>query len=238
MQTAGIIVLFAVISIAATMADNACQPSEVVKFAVLYSNPHLLPCQEVSAGFSIAPPKGYPTGPQVRAMCASDACRLLIKDVLELKPNDCYLSFDGVELNAYKLATKFEDECKHEKSSKDDDTSWNTDNDHNDDKDHPAPKPTEPKYYPTTKPSEHDKDDKYHQTPKPSDHKYPKTTEHDKDDKDHSKPKSTEYDYKHEMEASSSTGNEGEVEEQRPPMNGTAESFHPMPNTTYKAERL
>ncbi|KAF4325522.1 hypothetical protein G195_000771 [Phytophthora kernoviae 00238/432] len=289
MKTAGAIVLFTSIAIAASVADDACPPSEVVKFAVLYSNPHLHPCQEVSAGFSIAPPRGYPTEPQVKAMCAADACRSLIKDVLELKPNNCYLSFGGVELNAYKLASNFEDACKHEKAPKDDDTSCNTDEDkdHEDGKYHPTPKPTDHKYpkptehdkdgkyHPTPKPTdhkypkptEHDKDDKYYPTPKPTDHKYPKPTEHDKDDKyyptpkptDHKYPKPTEHDKddkyyptpkptddgkndhkQNEVKTSSSKGRESasDAEEWKPPMNGTSENYHPMPNTTYKAERL
>ncbi|KAG2532795.1 hypothetical protein JM16_000103 [Phytophthora kernoviae] len=243
MKTAGAIVLFTSIAIAASVADDACPPSEVVKFAVLYSNPHLHPCQEVSAGFSIAPPRGYPTEPQVKAMCAADACRSLIKDVLELKPNNCYLSFGGVELNAYKLASNFEDACKHEKAPKDDDTSCNTDEDkdHEDGKYHPTPKPTDHKY---PKPTEHDKDDKYYPTPKPTDHKYPKPTEHDKDDKYYPTPKSTDdgkNDHKqNEVKTSSSKGRESasDAEEWKPPMNGTSENYHPMPNTTYKAERL
>lgn len=98
-------------AIYAAAAEDTCPPTEVVKFAELYANPHLHPCQKASAGFSMAPPVGYPTEPQVKAMCASDACRALIKDVLELKPADCYLSFAGVKLNVYKMASRLDGAC-------------------------------------------------------------------------------------------------------------------------------
>lgn len=96
--------------------EDACPPTEVIKFAELYANPHLHPCQKVSAGFSMAPPTGYPTDPQIKALCGSKACRALIKDVFALKPADCFLSFAGVKLNAYKMASSVQDACDAEKS--------------------------------------------------------------------------------------------------------------------------
>ncbi|KAF1777763.1 Elicitin [Phytophthora cactorum] len=78
-----------------------------------------------SSCFSIAPPKGYPTDAQAKAMCASDECHALIEDVLALKPVDCYLSFAG-----------------YSKPSEGD-------------KGHLTPKPTDEKHYSTPKPKDH-----------------------------------------------------------------------------------
>ncbi|KAE8906564.1 hypothetical protein PF005_g14564 [Phytophthora fragariae] len=109
MQFAATVLFLITISTAA--AEDACPSTEVVKFAGLYANPHLHPCQKDSAGFSLVPPMGYPTKPQVKAMCAAEACRALIKDTLALKPADCYLSFSGVKLNAHKMASTFREAC-------------------------------------------------------------------------------------------------------------------------------
>ncbi|KAI9986612.1 hypothetical protein PInf_025565 [Phytophthora infestans] len=147
---------FFLLSAFGAVAEDPCPATEVVKFAELYANPHLSPCQKVSAGFSIAPPKGYPTDPQVKAMCASDECRALIEDALALKPADCYLSFAGVKLNAYKLSSTFEDACKAD-----------MDKTHEDDK-HPASTNNS-----TLKPTEEKS------TLKPAVEKYPKATEED-----------------------------------------------------------
>ncbi|ETI34291.1 hypothetical protein F441_18972 [Phytophthora nicotianae CJ01A1] len=182
-------------------AEDACPSTEIVKFAELYANPHLHPCQKVSAGFSLAPPKGYPTDSQVQAMCASDDCHSLIEDVLALEPADCYLSFAGVKLNAYKMACSFKNAC-NDKSHEDDkhgSTPKPTKNSTRRPTTHyPTPKPTDEKYYP--KPTENDKhystpkptDEKYYPTPKPTDDKYPKPTE---DDKHYRTPKPTEDKY-------------------------------------------
>ncbi|POM58341.1 Elicitin-like protein [Phytophthora palmivora] len=132
---------FFLLSAYGAATENACPPTEIVKFAELYANPHLHPCQKVSAGFSLIPPKGYPTEQQVKAMCASDECRALIKDVLALKPADCYLSFADVKLNAYKMAGSFEGDCKVDIDK------------HEDAKYKPTPKPTKKhESYSTAKP--------------------------------------------------------------------------------------
>ncbi|KAG7375105.1 hypothetical protein PHYPSEUDO_004031 [Phytophthora pseudosyringae] len=255
------IFFFFLLSAPGAVAEDACPPTEVVKFAELYANPHLHPCQNVSAGFSMAPPMGYPTEPQVKAMCASEACRALIKDVLALKPADCCLSFAGVELNAHKMASSFEDACKD-----------GSDDDHEDDKHHPTPKPTDDKYHPTPKPTKDTEhyltpkptkynkhyptskptDDKHHWTPKPTDGKYyptPKPTEDDKhyptpkptDGKYHSTPKPTNdkdtFKLEEPMTVTHCAGKESakDADELKPPMNGTALELFPTPNTTYKA---
>ncbi|OWZ15262.1 Elicitin [Phytophthora megakarya] len=133
-----------------TVAEDACPPTEIVKYAELYANPHLDLCQKESAGFSLTPPKGYPTEQQVKAMCASEECRALIKDVLALKPEDCYLSFADVKLNTHKMASSFQDVCKVD-----------TDKDHEDDKHQSTLKPTDDEQHQheesTKKPTE-DKD--------------------------------------------------------------------------------
>ncbi|KAL3674465.1 hypothetical protein V7S43_000413 [Phytophthora oleae] len=131
-------------------------------------------CQKVSAGFSIAPPMGpmmdYRIDPQVKAMCASDTCHALIKDVLDLKPADCFLSLAGVKLNVYKMVHNFEDGCKrvHEEDKHHPTT--------NETEYHPTPDPTKyedhltptkVEYHPTPQPTE---DDKHYPTPKPTKH--------------------------------------------------------------------
>ncbi|RLN15354.1 hypothetical protein BBJ28_00024460 [Nothophytophthora sp. Chile5] len=220
-------------SIGAVAADEACPPTEVTKFIGLVSNPHLGPCQKVSAGFSMVPPTGYPTPAQVKSMCASDACHALIKDVLGLKPTDCELTFSGTKLNAYKLASSFDGACKTdapksektpEQPPKDGgkhDDGKHDDGKHDDGKDGGGSKedkdgkdgkhtPTlTPTYYPTPKPT---KDDKYYPTPKPTndkDHSKPEKTKAPKDDKDHPAPTA---------------------------VIGKGNKYYPMPNTTYKAE--
>ncbi|ETN17449.1 hypothetical protein PPTG_05250 [Phytophthora nicotianae INRA-310] len=222
---------FFLLSAFGAAAEDECPPTEVVKFAELYANPHLNPCQKVSAGFSIAPPKGYPTDQQVKAMCASDECRALIEDALALKPADCYLSFVGVKLNAYKLATTFKDACKVDMDKNHEDgnhhstpmpTTY-----------HPTPKPTHEKYYSTPRQT----DAKY-TTPKPTEEKYPKLTEDSKkypksmDDKGHHKlyePMIVNKAHRAENDKVKDADNV------KPPMNGTALELFPMPNTTYKA---
>ncbi|KAF4036674.1 Elicitin [Phytophthora infestans] len=249
------IFFFFLLSAFVAAAEDACPSTEVVKFAKLYGNEHLRPCQKVSAGFSIAPPKGYPTDPQVKAMCASYECRALIEDVLALKPSDCYLSFAGVKLNAYKIMCAFKDACNGEK-----------DKDHEDDKHHstakptthyptskPAdekyyltPKPTEDKHYSTSKPT----DGKYDPTRKPTDEKYSKTPK-PTDDKHYPAPKptgdkdhhgldepmivKTDHDDKHYPIHCADNEKANEADGLKPPMNGTALELFPMPNTTYKA---
>ncbi|KAG3093523.1 hypothetical protein PI125_g16825 [Phytophthora idaei] len=269
--------IFFLLSAFVAAAEDTCPSTEVVKFAELYANPHLHPCQKVSAGFSIAPPKGYPTDPQVKAMCASDECRALIEDVLALKPADCYLSFAGVKLNAYKMACSFKDACKVDKEKEhEDDKHYSTPKPTNystpkPTKYHSTPKPTDEKYYP--KPTEDDKhystDGKYYPTPKPTDEKYPKPTEdknyttpkptEDKhystpkptEDKHYSTPKPTEDKGHHKLDEPMIVKNDHndthcpthctesekakEADNLKPPMNGTALEFFPMPNTTYKA---
>ncbi|KAL3674474.1 hypothetical protein V7S43_000422 [Phytophthora oleae] len=253
------ILFFFLLSAFGAAAEDACPPTEVVKFAELYANPHLHPCQKVSAGFSMAPPMGYPTDPQVKAMCASDACLALIKDVLDLKPVDCFLSFAGVKLNVYKMARSFEDGCKraheedksHSTSKPTNETEYHPTLKPTKYEDHPTPKPTKEeyhptpkptKYYPTRKPTEDDKHyptpkpTKHYPTPKPADDKYytPKPT----DNKGHFKPEEPmlvkcDHDKacpKHCVETEAAK--DAEV---KPPMNGTAFELFPMPNTTYKA---
>jgi len=235
----GIAFLFLLMTYGAT-ADDACPPTEIVKLAELYSNPHLHPCQKVSAGFSMMPPTSYPTDRQTEAMCASGACRALIKDVLALKPADCSLSVAGVKLNAYKLARSFDEKCK-------------TDKDHEDGKYHPTPKPTEDKryptpkpthnkHYPTPKPTENSKyclneDDKKYPTPKPTDSKYPTP----KPTGEHlylAEPKIVKVDNENKPCPMHSAKHEDtkEAVQLQPPMNGTAAELFPLPNTTYKAE--
>ncbi|KAL4155043.1 hypothetical protein PRNP1_007157 [Phytophthora ramorum] len=228
----------------AAAAENVCPPTEVVKFAELYANPHLHPCQKTSAGFSMAPPMGYPTEPQVKAMCSSDACHALIKDVLALTPGDCYLSFAGVKLNVYKLSHSFADACKTDKSHEN--GKYEPTPKPIDDKHYPTPKPTDGKYYPTVKPTE---DNKHYPTPKPTHEKYYPTPKPTKDSKHYPTPKSTNEEHtqtkepkalKVDSEETSSPKQCAEKEsaedsDMKPPMNGTAEELYPMPNTTYKA---
>ena len=99
-------------------AEDACPSTEIMKLAKLYANPNLHECQKVSADFSIA----SLTDPQIKAMCASDPCRKLIKDVLALKPADCYLSFDKMKVNAYKVASSIDDTCMTDMTE--DNDSW------------------------------------------------------------------------------------------------------------------
>ncbi|CAH0480988.1 unnamed protein product [Peronospora belbahrii] len=103
----GILLFFILIAYGAT-AEDTCPPTEIMKLAELYTNPHLHACGNMSANFSIA----LPTDSQVKAMCTFDTCRALIEDVLALKPADCYLSFAEVKLNAYKLASNFKNVCE------------------------------------------------------------------------------------------------------------------------------
>ncbi|KAG6611655.1 Elicitin-like protein [Phytophthora cinnamomi] len=185
------------VTIYGAAAEDACPPNEVMKFAELYANPHLHPCQKASAGFSLVPPLGYPTEPQVKAMCASDACRALIKGILDLKPSDCYLPFSGGRVNAYKMACSFQDACDahmdkdHESQTyqptlKPEDKYHATPKPTEDNKHYPTPKPTDHKYMPTPKPME---DDKQYPTPKPSDDKhYPNPNPTDKDHYETPKP--------------------------------------------------
>ncbi|TDH68639.1 hypothetical protein CCR75_000939 [Bremia lactucae] len=104
--------VFLVLTTLGAAAEDACPPTEVVKFAELYANPHLHSCQKNSDGFSMAPPTGYPTDSQLAAMCDSDACHALMDDVFAMKPTNCYLSFSGMKLNAYKIACSFKSACK------------------------------------------------------------------------------------------------------------------------------
>ncbi|GMF46517.1 unnamed protein product [Phytophthora fragariaefolia] len=193
-----------VLAVYEAAAEEACPPSEIVKFAELYANPHLHPCQKVSAGFSLAPPMGYPTEPQVKAMCAAEACRALVKDVLDLEPADCYLSFSDTKLNAYKLACSFRDACKagkdEEHESKTHQPMKPANNKHTPNpkpsegnKPTPSPKPTDEKYFSVPKhtDSKHypdTEDDKHHPTPKPTDSKYYPTPKPTKDDKHYLTP--------------------------------------------------
>ncbi|KAJ8552296.1 hypothetical protein ON010_g10250 [Phytophthora cinnamomi] len=205
------------VTIYGAAAEDACPPNEVMKFAELYANPHLHPCQKASAGFSLVPPLGYPTEPQVKAMCASDACRALIKGILDLKPSDCYLPFSGGRVNAYKMACSFQDACDahmdkdHESQTyqptlKPEDKYHATPKPTEDNKHYPTPKPTDHKYMPTPKPME---DDKQYPTPKPSDDKhYP--TPKPNDDKHYPTPKTTEENY-------------------HPPPKPTDDKYHPTP---------
>ncbi|KAE8906250.1 hypothetical protein PF005_g1948 [Phytophthora fragariae] len=294
-------VLF-LITISAVAAEDACPSTEVVKFAELYANPHLHPCQKVSAGFSLVPPMSYPTEPQVKAMCTAEACRALINDVLALEPADCYLSFSGVKLNAYKMTCSFREACENHTDKEHESRTYEptpkpTNYKHptkpkpTEDKHYPSPteenkhcstpKPTDDKHYSTSKPTE-DKhystqkptDDKHYSTPKPTDDKHystPKPTE-DKyymyptpkptkdyknhptlkptDDKHHPTTEDGKYHDKPEepkivkvddgdklRHATRSIGKEADkdVDELKPPMNGTALELFPMPNTTYKA---
>ncbi|KAK1947191.1 Beta-elicitin cinnamomin [Phytophthora citrophthora] len=250
------ILFFFLLSVFGAVAEDACPPIEIVKYAELYTSPHLHSCQKVSAGFSLVPPMGYPTDPQVKAMCASDACVALNKDVLELKPADCFLSFAGAKLNVFKMAHSFEDGCaKH----------------HEEDKYRPTPKPSkETEYHPTPKPTKYEAQstpkttmEEYHPTPKQT--KYyqsPKSTESGKnyptkyypttkptDDKYYTpKPMDTEGHYKPEESVfvkcdhaenaclkRSARKKIAKDAEAKPPMNGTAFELFPMPNTTYKA---
>ncbi|GMF25575.1 unnamed protein product [Phytophthora lilii] len=250
------IAIFFLLTVCGTAADKACPSTEVVKFAELYANPHLHPCQNASAGFSMAPPTGYPTEPQVKAMCASDACRALIKDVLALKPADCFLSFAGVKLNAYKLASDFDGTCKAD-----------TGKDHEDGKYYPTPKPTDDKYHPTPKPKESNEHYptptptgvKHYSTPtpKPTDGKYYYPTSKPTEDNKHY-PTPTPTDDKYSMGSAFHHQEEPKIvkngssdkpcpthyagkesmkmpDAQKPPMNSTAAELFPMPNTTYKA---
>ncbi|EGZ30575.1 hypothetical protein PHYSODRAFT_263923 [Phytophthora sojae] len=231
-------VLLFLLSISAVAAEDACPPTEVVKFAELYANPHLHPCQKVSAGFSLVPPMGYPTEPQVKAMCAAEACRALVKDVLALEPADCYLSLSGAKLNAHKMACSFREACEDDTDHKEheddkhkptpkhsDDKHRPKPTEHDDKHYYPTPKPMEGKHYKTPKPTE----EKYHPTPKPTEDKHystPKPTE----DKHYDTPKPTE-----EKTTNRPRGQRQLDDRLKPPMNGTALEFFPMPNTTYKA---
>ncbi|EGZ30591.1 hypothetical protein PHYSODRAFT_553577 [Phytophthora sojae] len=229
------------LSISAAAAEDACPPSEVVKFAELYANPHLHSCQKVSAGFGLVPPMGYPTEPQVKAMCAAEACRALVKDVLALEPADCYLSLSGAKLNAHKMACSFRDACEDDKHRP-------KPTEHDDKRYYPTPKPTEEKHYKTPKPIE----EKYHPTPKPTEDKHYSTSK-PTEDKHHPTPKPTKNDKYHDKleepkivkvdhvgnvsSTTESIGKEADKDSHKlkPPMNGTALEFFPMPNTTYKA---
>ncbi|CAI5701105.1 unnamed protein product [Peronospora effusa] len=113
-------------------AEDACPPAEIKKLAELYANPNLHECQKISADFSIA----SPTDPQVKAMCNSDSCRKLIKDVLALKPEDCYLSFAKMKVNAYKVASSVDDACMTDMKKYNE--TW---------KSHPALKPSDGEQY-------------------------------------------------------------------------------------------
>ncbi|CAI5743838.1 unnamed protein product [Peronospora destructor] len=101
------IFLFVLLAANGAVAEDACPSTEIMKLAKLYANPNLHECQKISGDFSIA----SPTDPQVKAMCTSDPCRELIKDVLALKPADCYVSFAKVKVNAYKVASTVDDAC-------------------------------------------------------------------------------------------------------------------------------
>ncbi|KAE9025603.1 hypothetical protein PR002_g11147 [Phytophthora rubi] len=264
-------VLF-LITISAVAAEDACPSTEVVKFAELYANPHLHPCQKVSAGFSLVPPMSYPTEPQVKAMCTAEACRALINDVLALEPADCCLSFSGVKLNAYKMTCSFREACEnhtdkeHESRTKQTlldseahrrqalfDFEANRGQALFDAKAHrrqalfdseahrrqalfdPEANRGQVLHVPDAKPT---KDYKNHPTLKPTDDKHHPTTE---DGKYHDKPEEPKIvkvdDGDKLRHATRSIGKEADkdVDELKPPMNGTALELFPMPNTTYKA---
>ncbi|GMG15361.1 unnamed protein product [Phytophthora fragariaefolia] len=120
-------------------AEEACSPLEVVKFAELYANPHLHPCQKVSA---VAPLMGYPTGPQLKAMRPTDS-----KYYLAPKPTD---SKYYPSTNKHYPTPKPTENDKHYPTPKPTDY-----------EDHPTPKPTEGDKHNPTKP--------YHSTMKPTD---------------------------------------------------------------------
>ncbi|KAG1711786.1 hypothetical protein DVH05_009029 [Phytophthora capsici] len=219
-------ILFFLLSVFGAAAEDACPPTEIVKYAELYANPHLHPCQKASAGFSLAPPMGYPTDPQVKAMCASDACIALIKDVLDLKPADCFLSFAGAKLNLYKMACNFEKGCHHEE-----DKYHHTPKPTKEAEYHPTPKPTKYEAHPTPKPTK----EEYHPTPKPTKYYTPKPT----NSEGHYKPEEPMFvqcDHAEKARSEHSARKETAKDaEAKPPMNGTAFELFPMPNTTYKA---
>ncbi|KAL7687924.1 putative elicitin [Plasmopara halstedii] len=208
---------FLLLSTFGAAAENACPLTELIKLAELYANPHLHPCQRVSAGFLEAPPKGNLTNPQIKAICGSDACRALVKDVLSLKPADCFLSLGGVKLNAYKIASSVQNACDAENSQEDNTSALNS------------------KTSNSSMVKVNDKDKK--STSKPTRFFEKNSTLSDKDNVQLDEPMviDNNLDNQHCPTLKVEKETAKEAGSSKPPINNTAFEMFPPPDTTYKA---
>jgi hypothetical protein len=82
-----------------------------LKLSGLASSSNVASCSAAS-GFSMIPPSGMPSDEQQLKMCATQSCWDLMKEISDLNPSDCELSFGSVSINVAKLVADFEPSCK------------------------------------------------------------------------------------------------------------------------------
>ncbi|DAZ99375.1 TPA: hypothetical protein N0F65_005277 [Lagenidium giganteum] len=104
------VALAAVAAVAAVSATD-CKVDELLAQAYpLVMDVNYGQCQK-DGGYSFFPFTGLPIGDQIQKLCASDACKSLLKKVVAINPPDCDLTLNGTSYNVKDIVNKYATMC-------------------------------------------------------------------------------------------------------------------------------